>query len=68
MPRKTNDPVKAINLDNLTSHQLSQLSRRCLATRKAINERARTVRNAQRQKNLAARKAKLEKQLAAASS
>jgi len=68
MPRKTNtDPVKAINLDGLTSHQLSQLSRRCLATRKAINERARTVRNAQRQKNLAARKARLEKQLKAAS-
>jgi hypothetical protein len=64
MPRKTNDPVKAINLDNLTSHQLSELSRRCLATRKAINERARTARQAQRKTKLAARKAKLEKDLA----
>ena len=64
MSRTVKDPVKAVDISGLSSYQLSELSRRCLATRKALNARGKAARVTARKAKLAARKAKLEKELA----
>lgn len=58
------DPVKAVDLSGLTSYQLSELSRRCLAVRKGLNAKGRNARKVAKAKRLSDRKAKLEKELA----
>jgi hypothetical protein len=61
----TKNPVQLVDLREFSSFQLSELSRRCLAERKRLNEKGRAARNAATAKRLAAKKVKLEAELAA---